>query len=214
MTAATTVLLWRPVAAHWRGGEGGTGGAVLGAVLRALDAPGYRWALPAPTVVQVDALARAGAALNESVRQRYVGGEGAGALVASAAAVAAAARALGAEQPTVAGGVVLCTGPRDRLVHLRLDPRLHTAMREAAMACGMGFGAWVRDGVAAVLGEHQARRPAEETCAGRRVAGRVAGLLVQAGAVAVDGGERAAVAAAEEALAAAAERMSGWGSRR
>lgn len=214
LTGRTTALLWRPAADHWRDVEGGTSGAVLGAALAALESPGYRWPLPSPTAAQVAALSRAGSALNEAVRQRYVRGAEAGAVSAAAAAVAAAARALGAGRVRGVAAAGLCVGKRDRLVYLRVDPRLHDAMRAAAVLNGMSFGAWVRDGVAAELGEHQARRPAAETRDGRTVAGRVVGLLVQAGDVAATRGEVAAIEAAEEALAAAAERLGGWGSRR
>lgn len=210
----TTALLWRPAAEHWRDAESGTSGAVLGAALAALDSPGYRCPLPAPTAAQVAALAQAGMELNEAVRARYVRGAEVGAVSAAATAVAAAARALGAGQPRGVGAAVLCVGKRDRLVYLRADPRLHAAMLSAAKVNGMSFGAWVRDGVAAELAEHQARRPAAETRDGRTVAGRVAGLLVAAGAVAAGGGEVGAVGVAEEALAAAVERLGGWGSRR
>lgn len=214
LTGRTTALLWRPVAAHWRGGDGGTAGAVLAATLAALDEPGFRWPIPSPSAAEVDALARAGSALNEAVRQRYMRGSGAGSITAAAGAVAAAARRLGERQPRGAKEPVLCVGKRDRLVYLRLDPRLHAAMRDAAGLNGMGLGAWVRDSVAAALNEHQARRPTEETSAARTVAGRIAGLLVQAGDVAADRAETEAVAAADDALAAAATRLSRWGSRR
>ena len=214
LTARTTALVWRPVAAHWRAGEGGTAGAVLAAALAALDAPGYRLPIPSPTRAEVDALARAGLALNEAVRQRYMRGQGAGSIAAAAGKVAAAAERLGSAQPRGAREPVLCVGKRDRLVFLRLDPRLHAAMWDAARINGMGFGAWVRDGVAAAVDEHQARRPTEETRETRTVAGRIAGLLVQAGDVAADRTEDAAVAAAEDALSDAVGRLSRWGSRR
>ncbi len=187
---------------------------MLAAGLAALDGPGYRCAIPAPAGAEVYALAAAGTALNEAVRQRYVRGQEAGDIGASAAAVATAARGLGAGQPVGGGRAVLCVGPRDRLVFLRLDPRLHAVMLDAAAVNGMSLGAWLRDGVAAVVGEHRARRPAAETRDGRTVAGRIAGLLVQAVEVAVGRAEVEAVAAAEDALAAAVERLSGWGSRR
>ena len=214
LAGRTTALLWRPVADHWRAGEGGTAGAVLAAVLGALDSPGYRCAIPAPAAAEVEALTAAGAALNKAVRWRYVRGAEAGSIDAAASAVAAAARRLGAGQPASAARAVLCVGKRDRLVFLRLDPRLHVAAREAAAVNGMSLGGWVRDSVAAEVGEHQARRPAEETHAARAAAGRIAGLLVQAADVAVDRGEVEAVAAADDALAAAVARLSRWGSRR
>lgn len=214
LTGCPTVKLWQPVAAHWRGGEGGTAGAVLVAALAALDAPGFRLPIPAPKRAEVDSLARAGSALNDAVRQRYTRGPEAGAITAAAAGVGAAARRLGEGQPRGAREPVLCTGKRDRVVKLRLDPRLYAAMRDAAGLYGTGFGEWMRDGVAATVNEHQARRPAEETRDARTVAGRIAGLLVQAGDVAADRAEAAAVAAADEALADAAARLSRWGSRR
>lgn len=214
LTGRTTALLWRPVADHWRGGDGGTAGAVLAATLAALDVPGFRWAIPSPSAADVAALARAGSALNEAVRQRYMRGAGAGSITAATGGVQAAARRLGESQPRGAKEPVLCVGKRDRLVFLRLDPRLHGAMRNAARLNGMGLGAWVRDSVAAAVDEHQARRPTEETRGARTVAGRIAGLLVQAGDVAADRAEAAAVAAADDALAAAAARLSRWGSRR
>jgi len=214
LTGRTTALLWGPVAAHWRGGEGGTAGAVLAAALRALETPGFRLPIPSPTRAEVDALARAGSLLNEAVRQRYVRGPGAGSIAAAAVGVAAAARRLGDGQPRGTDRPVLCVGKRDRLVFLRLDSRLHAAMRDAAGLHGMGFGAWVRDGVAAAVEEHQARRPSEETREARTVAGRIAGLLVQAGDVTADRAEADAVAAADDALAGAAARLSRWGSRR
>lgn len=214
LAGVTTALLWRPVAAHWRGGEGGTAGAVLAATLSALDAPGFRLATPSPSPADIAALTRAGTALNEAVRQRYIRGPGAGAITAAAGGVATAARRLGDRQPRGANEPVLCVGKRDRLVKLRLDPRLHKAMRDAAALNGMSLGAWVRDSVAAVVDEHQARRPTDETRDARAVAGRIAGLLVQAGDVAADRAEADAVAAADEALADAAARLSRWGSRR
>lgn len=214
LTGRTTALLWRPVADHWRGGDGGTAGAVLDATLAALDAPGFRWAIPSPSPAELDALTRAGTALNEAVRQRYIQGPEAGAITAAACGVAAAARRLGESQPRGAKEPVLCVGKRDRLVFLRLDPRLHGAMRDAARLNGMGLGAWVRDSVAAAVNEHQARRPTKETRDVRTIAGRIAGLLVQAGDVAADRAEATAVVAAEDALAAAAARLSRWGSRR
>lgn len=214
LTGRTTALVWGPVAAHWRGGEGGTAGAVLAAALAALDAPGFRRPIPSPLPAEVAALARAGTALNEAVRQRYMRGPAAGSVTAAAGKVAAAAARLGHDQPRGAKEPVLCMGKRDRLVFLRLDPRLHAAMRDAARLNGMGFGAWVRDSVAAAVEEHQARRPTGETGEARTVAGRIAGLLVQAGDVAADPAEAAAVAAADDALAAAAARLSRWGSRR
>ncbi|WP_260973503.1 hypothetical protein [Mycolicibacterium llatzerense] len=214
LTGRTTALLWGPAAAHWRGTEGGTAGAVLAAALAALESPGYRWPIPAPEAAEVGELVRAGSALNDAVRQRYVRGANAGAVAAASAAVTSAARALGAAQPQGAATVALCVGKRDRLVHLRLDPRLHAAMRAAAAANGMGFGAWVRDAVAAAVHEHQPRRPAEETRTARAVCGRIAGLLVQAADVAASGSEVAAIGAAEDAVAAASARLSRWGSRR
>jgi hypothetical protein len=214
LTGRTTALVWGPVATHWRSGEGGTAGAVLAAVLRALDAPDFRGPIPTPSRVEVDALARSGTVLNEAVRQRYVRGEGAGPIEVAAARVAAAAQRLGDGQPVGVESPVLCVGKRDRLVFLRLDPRLHAAVRDAAKVNGMSLGAWVRDSVAAVVNEHQARRPTDETRDARAVAGRIAGLLVQAGDVAADRAEADAVAAADEALADAAARLSRWGSRR
>lgn len=208
------MLLWAPAAAYWRGREGGTAGAVLDAALRALSAQGYRWPLPAPSGAQVAALAKAGSALNAAVRERYVRGVEAGPIAAAAADVAAAARKLGGDHVPPASAAALCSGNCDRLVHLRMDPRLHDAMQAAARTNGMALGAWVRDSVAAALGEHQARRPAVETRDGRVAAGRIAGLLVQAADVAADAAERAAVAAADAAVAEAAQRLSGWGSRR
>lgn len=214
LTGRTTALVWRPVADHWRGGEGGTAGAVLDAALTALDAPGFRRPIPSPSAAEVAALARAGSVLNEAVRQRYMRGPGAGSITGAAGTVAVSAERLGHSQPRGAREPVLCAGKRDRLVFLRLDSRLHAAMRDAARLNGMGFGAWVRDGVAAAVDEHQARRPTEETREARTVAGRIAGLLVQAGDVAADRAEAAAVVAADDALAAAAARLSRWGSRR
>lgn len=214
LSGRTTVLVWRPVAECWRGGEGGTAGAVLAAVAAALAGPGYRAVIPSPEPDEVEGLARAGDVLNEAVRQRYARGGGAGAVAAAAAGVERAARAVGAGVVSRPGERVLCVGRCDRLVHVRVDPRLHAVWREAAAVHGMSLGAWVRDAVAASVGEHQARRPAVETRHGRTVAGRVAGLLAQAAAVAADAGESAAVGAAEDAAAAAVERMSRWGSRR
>ena len=214
VTGRTTALLWRPAADHWRAGDGGTAGAVLAAVLGALDAPGYRCAIPAPAAAEVEELAAAGTALNEAVRWRYVRGQEAGSISAAAADVATAARGLGSGQLRGAARAVLCVGKRDRLVFLRLDPRLHAAMRDAAAVNQMSLGGWVRDAVAAAVGEHQARRPAEATRDGRTVAGRIAGLLVQAGDVAADRAEIEAVEAAEDALAAAGDRLGRWGSRR
>lgn len=214
LTGRTTALLWGPAAAHWRGVEGGTAGAVLAGVLAALDSPGYRWPIPAPTAAEVEALTRAGSALNDAVRQRYARGANAGAVAAASAAVTAAAGALGAGQPPGAATVALCVGKCDRLVHLRLDPRLHDAMRTAAAVNGMRLGAWVRDGVAASLNEHQARRPAAETRTARGVCGRIAGLLVQAAEVEAGGSELAAIGEAEDMLAMAVARLSRWGSRR
>ncbi len=214
LAGRTTALLWRPVADHWRAGEGGTAGAVLASVLDALDAPGYRCAIPAPAAAEVEALAAAGAALNEAVRWRYVRGQEAGSIGAAASAVAAAARRLGTDQPGGAQRAELCVGKRDRLVFLRLDPLLHAAVRDAAVVNGMSLGGWVRDSVAAGVGEHQARRPAEETRDGRTVSGRIAGLLVQAADVAVGRAEIESIAAADAALAAAVVRRSRWGSRR
>lgn len=214
LTGRTTALLWRPLADHWRGGEGGTAGAVLAAALAALDAPGFRWPIPSPSPAEVAALTRAGSALNEAVRQRYMRGPAAGSITVAAGKVAAAAERLGRHQPRGAREPVLCVGKRDRLVFLRLDPRLHAAMRDAARLNGMGIGAWMRDSAAAVVDEHQARRPTEETGEARTVAGRIAGLLVQAGDIAADRGEAAAVTAADDALAVAVARLSRWGSRR
>ncbi len=214
LAGRTTALLWRPAADHWRGADGGTAGAVLAAVLGALDAPGYRCAIPAPAAAEVEALAAAGTALNEAVRWRYVRGQEAGNIGAVAAGVADAARRLGAGQPGGAARAALCVGKRDRLVFLRLDPRLHAAARDAAAVNGMSLGGWVRDSVAAAVDEHQARRPVAETRDGRTVAGRIAGLLVQAADVAIDRAEVEAVEAADDALAAAAARLSRWGSRR
>ena len=212
LSGRTTVLLWRPLADHWRGGEGGTAGAVLAAGRLALESPGYRLAIPRPQAGALAALSAAGSALNAAVRQRYARAD-AGALAAAAAGVAAAAAGLTAEQGAAAG-VRWCVGPRDRLVHLRCDARLHAAMLAAAEANGMGLGAWLRDAAAASAGEHQARRPDEATRTARGVCGRVTGLLVQAAAVAADAGETEAMAAAEEALAGAAMVLAGWGSRR
>ncbi len=207
-------MLWRPVADHWRAGEGGTAARpVLAAMVRALNAPGYRCAIPAPGRGQVEKLAAAGTALNEAVRWRYVRGQDAGAIGGVAADVEAAARRLGAAQPGSAERAGLCQGKCDRLVCLRLDPRLHVAVREAAAVNGMTLGGWVRDSVAAEVDEHQARRPAEETRAARTVVARIGGLLVQAANVAVDRGEVEAIAAADDALTAATERLRRWGSR-
>lgn len=209
----TTALLWSAAADHLRRHEGGASSAVLAAATAALDVPGYRLPSPAPRAVDVAALTQAGTLLNEAVRQRYIEGERAGAIGAAAAAVGAAARGVGDGQSS-ASRAVLCCGPCNRLVKLRLDARLRAAMHAAAGANGMSFGAWVRDSVAATLGEHQARRPAAETRAARTVAGRVTGLLVQAAAVAADTAELAAVQLAEDELAAAAGRLAAWGSRR
>lgn len=209
----TTALLWSAAADHLRRHEGGASSAVLAAATAALDVPGYRLRSPAPRSADVAALTQAGTLLNEAVRQRYIDGAQAGAIGAAAGAVAAAARGVGAGQ-SGASRAVLCCGPCNRLVKLRMDSRLREAMHAAAAANGMSFGAWVRDSVAATLGEHQARRPAAETRAARTVAGRVTGLLVQAAAVAADTAELAAVQLAEDELAAAAGRLAGWGSRR
>ena len=91
---------------------------------------------------------------------------------------------------------------------------LGAAMLAAAAANGMGLGAWLRDAVAASVGEHQARRPDEATRTARGVCGRVTGLLVQAGAVAAGARESAAVGAAEDAVAGVAAALAVWGSRR
>lgn len=206
------MLLWRPVADHLRGGEDGTAGAVLAAARVALESPGYRREIPRPGTDALAALTGAGVALNSAVRQRYARAD-AGAIAEAAERVAAAAAAVAEGQPE-AGPVRWCLGPRDRLVHLRCDRRLHAAMLAAAEANGMGLGAWLRDGVAGSVGEHQARRPDEATRTARGVCGRVTGLLVQAGAVAAGARESAAVAAAEDAVAGVAAALAGWGSRR
>ena len=99
------------------------------------------------------------------------------------------------------------------MVKVSLDRRLHAAMLDAAAANRMRFGGWVRDSLAASLGEHQARRPSAETRDARAGIGRAAGLVVQAADVAADD-EAAAVAAADAALAAAAARLLNAGSRR
>lgn len=213
LTGRTTALLWQPLAGHWRGGEGGTAGAVLAAALAALDEQSFRRPIPSPLRDEVEALAGAGSALNDAVRQRYVHGPGAGAIVAAAHSVSAAAGRLGVGQPQ-GTDLALCRGKCDRVVFLRLDPRLQAAMHDAARFNGMSFGAWIRDGVAAMVGEHQARRASQETRDGRAVAGRVAGLLVQAAVVVEDGAEAEAVAGAEDGLAGAVARLSRWGSRR
>ena len=212
LSGRTTVLLWRPVADHWRGGGGGTAGAVLAAARVALDSPGYRGEIPRPGADALAALTGAGVVLNAAVRQRYARAD-AGAIAAAAEGVAAAAGAVVEGHPDPVP-VRWCVGPRDRLVHLRCDARLHAAMLAAAGANGMGLGAWLRDAAAASVGEHQARRPDEATRTARGVCGRVTGLLVQAATVAADAGETEAVAAAEEALAGAAMALAGWGSRR
>lgn len=130
---------------------------MLGAARVALESPGYRWAIPRPQADALGALSAAGAALNTAVRQRYARGD-AGAVAAAADAVAGAAVTLAAGCPPAAGVVRWCVGPRDLLVHLRCDPRLHAAMRAAAAANGMGLGAWLRDAAAGSVGEHAARR--------------------------------------------------------
>lgn len=207
------MLLWRPAAAHWRGAPGGTAGAVLAAGLAALDAPGYRYAIPAPAAVEVEALAVAGTALNEALRVRYMRGERAGAITAASSSVAACAARLGAGQQPGPAVAALCVGSRDRLVYLRLDPRLHAAMSDAAALNGMGLGAWLRDGIAAELGEHSARRAGPQTREARRVARRIAGLLAQAENVATDRAERNAVEAAKAAVEMGRVHMEGWGAR-
>lgn len=212
LSGRTTVLLWRPVADSWRGGEGGTAGAVLAVARVALETPGYRREIPRPETGALAALAGAGAALNAAVRQRYARAD-AGAIAGAAEGVAVAAVAVVEGHPNPVP-VRWCVGPPDRLVHLRCDPRLHAAMLAAAAANGMGLGAWLRDAVAGSVGEHQARRPDEATRTARGVCGRVTGLLVQAGAVAVGARESAAVAAAEDAVAGSAAVLAGWGSRR
>lgn len=207
------MLLWRPVADHWRGADGGTAGAVLAAAHDALAGAGYRPGIPAPSDAEVAALTRAGNALNIAVRERYMRGGETGSVATAAAAVLGAAQALGRGW-SAARPAQLCTGPRDRLVHLRCDPLVHAAMVAAAEANALTLGAWVRDACAAAVGEHQARRPAAGTRTARSLCGRITGLLVQAADVAADRGESAAVVAAEDAIAGAVERMASWGSRR
>jgi len=87
-------------------------------------------------------------------------------------------------------------------------------MAVAAACNDMSLGEWVRDGVAAAIGEHQARRAAPVTREARAIVGRIAGLLVQAGAVAASSAELEAIGSADDSLAATAERLNQWGSRR
>lgn len=209
----TTVRVWAPAAAHFRGAPSGASGAAVESAVRALGAPGYRWPIPGPNRVEVDALSAAGSALNTAVRTRYVRGGSAGAIGPAARALAQAAEDLAATVALAPRGPAVCVGGLRGLVKVRLDRRLHLAMLDAAASNRMRFGGWVRDSLAASLGEHQARRPSAETRDARAGIGRAAGLVVQAGDVAA-GDEVAAVAAADAALAAASARLLTWGSRR
>lgn len=213
-TGRTTALLWRPAAARLRGAAGGTGRAVVDAVVPALIAPGYRQPIPAPKRGDVETLVRAGNALNTAVKQRYVRGAQGGAIAAAAVDVAAAARRITAGTDGRTKATVFCVGKRDRLVWLSVDPTVHAAMAAAAAANDMSLGEWIRDGVAADVGEHQARRAASETHEARAAAGRIAGLLAQAGAVATGSAELQAIGSADDELAAAAEQLNKCGSRR
>lgn len=209
----TTVRVWAPAAAHLRNAPSGASGAAVEAAVRALGAQGYRWPIPGPSRSEVDALTAAGTALNTAVRTRYVRGGSAGAIGPAAAALTQAAAALAASMAYATGGPGVCVGGLRSMVKVSLDRRLHAAMLDAAGANRMRFGGWVRDSLAASLGEHQARRPSTETRDARAGIGRAAGLVVQAGEVAV-GDEVAAIEAADAALAAAAARLLNAGSRR
>lgn len=209
----TTVRVWAPAVAHLRGAPSGASGAAVEAAVRALGARGYRWPIPGPSRSEVDALAAAGTALNTAVRTRYVRGGSAGAIGPAALALAQAAEDLAVTVAHPVSGPGVCVGGLRSMVKVSLDRRLHAAMLDAAAANRMRFGGWVRDSLAAALGEHQARRPSTETRDARAGIGRAAGLVVQAGDVAADD-EVAAVAAADAALAAAAARLLNAGSRR
>lgn len=209
----TTVRVWAPAAAHLRGAPSGASGAAVEAAVRALGAQGYRWPIPGPSRGEVDALAAAGTALNTAVRTRYVRGGSAGAIGAASAALAQAAEDLAAAVAHAPSGPGVCVGGLRSMVKVSLDRRLHAAMLDAAGTNRMRFGGWVRDSLAASLGDHQARRPSTETRDARAGIGRAAGLVVQASDVAT-GDELEAVAAADAALAAAAARLLNAGSRR
>ena len=86
------------------------------------------------------------------------------------------------------------------------------AIGRAAGLHQMSVGGWVRDAVAAAVNEHQARTPGAVTAAARTaLGGRLVGLLIQAEAVAATPGERAAVRLAEDAVSAAAARLTAGG---
>lgn len=210
VVATTTLLVWAPLAAHLRQcRDDGAAGAAVEVAVRALGAPDYRWPIPAADAAAVRALDTAGRSLNEALRVRYARGAEAGAVAAALGAVEVAAGGL---VPAVAAPapLVLCRGPVSDLVKIRVDARLYGAMRTAAGAHGMSFGGWVRDGLAAMVGEHQARRPAAGVDAWTAV-GRATALVVQAAVAAVDRGERAAAAGAESALVGARDRLRGCG---
>ncbi len=210
---STTVRVWSGIPDHWRSAEGGTAGAVLAVARRALDAEGYRARLMTPDGGQVVALVAAGQALNDAVRVRYARGDDAGDVGSAAARVRSAAISLGAGMAPPAS-VRLCVGRLSGVVKVRADAGLWAAVRSAAALNGMSVGAWIRDGIAAELGEDQARRPAASTVDARRQIARAAALIAQAELIADGDDEAAVIAAAGAALDGARRRLRGCGAYR
>lgn len=207
---ATTLRVWPPLASHLRRCRSdGASGAAVEAAVRALGAPDHRWPIPAADPAAVRRLDAAGRALNEALRARYARGDDAGPLAGALDVVQAAAAGL-VSQVRAPRPLELCEGGLTAVVKFRADARLYGAMQTAAGAHGMSFGGWVRDGLAAMVGEHQARRPAAGVDAWTAV-GRATALVVQASVAAVDRGEHAAAAEAEAALVGARDRLRGCG---
>lgn len=209
-TVVTTVRVWAGVSERWRSAPGGTSCAVLNAARMALESPAYRAPLPAPDDAATAALNAAGQGLNGALRLRHARGAEAGAIAAAATAVATAATAL-MRQPIAVAPVCYCTGALDGMVKITMPAPFHMAMREAAALHRMPLSAWLRDAIAATLGEHQVRVPASASVDAWTALRRCVALIAQAEQTAATSDEEAAVVRAGDALAAASERMRACG---
>ena len=188
----TNVAVWAPAYGRLRGERGGALGAARMVADRAVGEPGGRWPIPAPDAARVDELVELGRRLNAVVRVAHNGPEDVdiSELVVLLDGIGGCARVCA--QSFLAPGVKrtkLCVGAMSAKINVHTDAETMARWLGAAAGNEMRFSVWLRDGIAAYLGEVSPRRPAEQTRRAVQTLWRIGGLFTQVGYL-FDGDER------------------------
>ena len=149
-----------------------------------LGMAGKRWWIPAPDAAHVDNLVELGRRLNAVARQAHNGSEDVetAELAGLLDLIGEKARLCAESFPAPARKYRrLCVGPLTAKLNVHAPPEVMDAYKDAARVNGMRFSTWIRDGVAAHLGETSPRVPAESTKQAIAALWRIGGLLTQIG---------------------------------